>query len=78
MVASRCGAPLRAAFPPSWWRASPPGSSTRQHRRPACSRRGSYLDTYGDDRVNWGEITGCVDAFRTIAPTKLIAELDQG
>jgi hypothetical protein len=38
---------------------------------------GVYLDTDGDDRVDWGEIAGIVeDAFRTVAPKTLIDELD--
>jgi hypothetical protein len=39
---------------------------------------GVYLDTDGDDRVDWNEIAGIVeDAFRTVAPKALIAELDE-
>ena len=38
---------------------------------------GVYLDTDGDDRVDWGEIAGIIeDAFRTVAPKTLIDELD--
>lgn len=38
---------------------------------------GVYLDTDGDDRVDWDEITRIVeDAFRTVAPKTLIDELD--
>jgi hypothetical protein len=39
---------------------------------------GVYLDTGGDDRVDWTEIAGIVeDAFRAVAPKPLIAELEQ-
>jgi hypothetical protein len=38
---------------------------------------GVYLDTDGDDRVDWDEIAGIVeDAFRTVAPKTLTDELD--
>ena len=38
---------------------------------------GVYLDTDGDERVDWDEIAGIVeDAFRTVAPKTLIHELD--
>jgi hypothetical protein len=38
---------------------------------------GVYLDTDGDDRVDWDEIAGILeDAFRTVAPKTLIRELD--
>jgi hypothetical protein len=37
---------------------------------------GVYLDTSGDDRVDWGEIAGIIeDAFRTVAPKTVIDEL---
>jgi hypothetical protein len=40
---------------------------------------GVYLDTHGDDRVDWNEIATIVeDAYRTVAPRALIAELDRG
>jgi hypothetical protein len=39
---------------------------------PGCAR------TDGDDRVDWNEIAGIVEnAFRTVAPKALIAELDE-
>ena len=39
---------------------------------------GVYLDADGDDRVDWSEIAGIIeDAFRTIAPKRLIARLDE-
>jgi hypothetical protein len=38
---------------------------------------GVYLDTDGDDRVDWDEIIRIVeDAFRTVAPKTLLDELD--
>ena len=38
---------------------------------------GVYLDTDGDDRVDWREIAGIIhDAFRTVAPKPFIDELD--
>jgi hypothetical protein len=39
---------------------------------------GVYLDTGGDDRVDWTEIAGIVeDGYRTVAPKARVAELDQ-
>lgn len=36
-----------------------------------------YLDTDGDDRVDWDEVAALIhDAYRTIAPKRLVAELD--
>jgi hypothetical protein len=38
---------------------------------------GVYVDTNGTDRVDWNEIAGIIeDAYRTVAPRALIAELD--
>jgi hypothetical protein len=38
---------------------------------------GVYLDTDGEDHVDWDEIAGIVeDAFRTVAPKAHIYELD--
>lgn len=38
---------------------------------------GVYLDTTGEISVDWTEIAAILeDAFRTVAPKKLIAELD--
>jgi len=38
---------------------------------------GVYLDTTGQNSVDWNEITAIVeDAFRTVAPKELIAQLD--
>ena len=40
---------------------------------------GVFLDTGGDDRVDWTEIAGVLeDAYRTIASRSLIAQLDGG
>jgi hypothetical protein len=39
---------------------------------------GVFLDTTGDDRIDWDEITGIVeDAYRLVAPRTLIDELDR-
>jgi hypothetical protein len=38
---------------------------------------GVYLDTTGEDAVDWHEIAAIVeDAYRLVAPRALIAELD--
>lgn len=38
---------------------------------------GVFLDTSGENEVDWDEIAAILeDAFRTMAPKKLIAELD--
>jgi len=38
---------------------------------------GVYLDTTGENGVDWTEIEAILeDAFRTVAPRKLIAELE--
>ena len=38
---------------------------------------GSYLDTTGENSVDWNEIAGVLeDAFRIVAPKKLIAQLN--
>jgi hypothetical protein len=76
----------------SLWCPAPPGvpdelasSEPRRFFRPTPSASGVfaswigvYLDTGGDDRVDWTEIAGIVeDAFRAVAPRPLIAELEQ-
>lgn len=39
---------------------------------------GVYLDATGRDKVDWDEVAAIVeDAYRTVAPKTLIAELDQ-
>jgi hypothetical protein len=53
--------------------------------RPPLSARGTfsgwlgvYLDTSGDNTVDWNEIAAILDdAFRILAPKALIAELDR-
>jgi len=38
---------------------------------------GVFLDTTGENSVDWNEVAAILqDAFRTVAPKKLIAELD--
>jgi hypothetical protein len=38
---------------------------------------GTFLDTSGVNRVDWTEVAAIMeDAYRTVAPRKLIAELD--
>lgn len=76
----------------SLWCPAPPGVPTELtasepdrffHPTPSASGvfatwLGVYLDTDGDDRVDWTEIASIVeDAFRTVAPKALIAELDR-
>jgi hypothetical protein len=75
----------------SLWCPSPPGvpaelatSEPRRFFRPSPSASGVfagwlgvYLDTDGDDRVDWNEVAGIIEeAFRTIAPKSLITQLD--
>ena len=39
---------------------------------------GVYLDTHGDDRIDWSEIASIIeDAYRAVAPKTLIAALDR-
>ena len=76
----------------SLWCPVPPGVqqelvSTEPERffAPATSARGvfadwvgMYLDTAGKHRVDWEEVAALIeDAFRTVAPKTLVAELDQ-
>ncbi len=76
----------------SLWCPAPPGvpdeltsSEPSRFFRPTSSKSGVfarwlgiYLDTDGGDRVDWNEIAGIIeDAFRTVAPRALIAELDR-
>lgn len=38
---------------------------------------GVFLDTSGENAVNWDEVAAILeDAFRMVAPKRLIAELD--
>jgi hypothetical protein len=40
---------------------------------------GVYLDTSGEHRVDWREVTAILeDAYRQVAPKSLVAELDAG
>lgn len=76
----------------SLWCPAPPGvpgelvsAEPRRFFRPTPSASGVfsgwlgvYLDTEGDDRVDWHEIANILgDAFRTVAPRSLIAQLDR-
>jgi hypothetical protein len=46
-------------------------------RRTFSGWLGVFLDSTGDDRVDWGEIAAIVeDAYRLVAPKTLIEELD--
>ncbi len=69
---------------PHLWCAAPPGAqqaaidadATRYFRPPYVGGRG-WIGVRLDGRVDWGEVeTLCEDAFRTVAPKKLLAELD--
>jgi hypothetical protein len=75
----------------SLWCPAPPGvpgelttSEPRRFFEPMPSASGVfagwlgvYLDTDGDDRVDWNEVAGIIEeAFRTTAPKSLIAQLD--
>lgn len=69
---------------PHFWCAAPPGAqaelveteSKRFFRPPYVGGRG-WLGVRLDGKVDWGEVTAiCEDAYRVIAPPKLIAELD--
>jgi hypothetical protein len=74
----------------SIWCPVPPGvqvelvsAEPERFFKPPMSSRGTfsswlgvYLDTTGRNRVDWGEIAAILeDAYRTIAPKKLVAEL---
>jgi len=76
----------------SLWCPAPPGvpaelatSEPSRFFRPAPSASGVfagwlgvYLDTDGDDHVDWDEVTGIIEeAFRTTAPKSLITQLDR-
>lgn len=71
---------------PHLWCAAPPGAQDelvdtepeRFFRPPYVGGRG-WLGVRLDGNVDWDEIAAvCKDAYRTIAPTKLIALLDAG
>lgn len=74
------------------WCPAPPGvpeeltsSEPRRFFKPAMSASGTFsgwlgvfLDTSGQDRVDWDEIAAILeDAYRCVAPKRLIAELDE-
>jgi predicted DNA-binding protein (MmcQ/YjbR family) len=68
-----------------FWCAAPPGvqealvaqSSDRYYRPPYVGHRG-WLGVYLDVPVDWAEIAEIVeDAYRMIAPKRLVAELDE-
>jgi hypothetical protein len=69
----------------AFWCAAPPGAqealvgSDPEHyfRPPYVGHRG-WLGVYLDVKVDWGEIKEIVvDAYRAVAPTKLVALLEQ-
>ena len=76
----------------SLWCPVPPGvqeelvtAEPERFFRPPASARGVfstwlgvYLDTSGDNRVDWKEVAAILnDAYRTVAPGSLVAELDR-
>jgi hypothetical protein len=76
----------------SLWCPAPPGvqeemvdSEPERFFKPPTSASGSFsnwlgvfLDTAGEDRVDWDEIATLLeDGFRTVAPTELVAVLDR-
>ena len=64
---------LATAEPERFFEPQPSASGTFSHWL------GVYLDTSGENRVDWAEITAILeDAFRTVAPKNLIAELARG
>jgi hypothetical protein len=69
---------------PAFWCAAPPGAQEelvagdpeRFFRPPYVGHRG-WLGVYLDVEVDWNEIGEIVlDAYRTVAPRKLVAQLD--
>ena len=76
-TAALVGAPRRRARRPDGQRTSRFFHPTPSASGVFASWLGVYLDTDGDDRVDWDEIAGIVeDAFRPVAPKTLIHELD--
>jgi hypothetical protein len=70
----------------AFWCAAPPGAQEelvatdpeRFFRPPYVGHRG-WLGVYLDVEVDWAEIGEIVlDAYRTVAPRKLVAQLDVG
>jgi hypothetical protein len=71
---------------PHLWCAAPPGAQEafvgsnpdRYFRPPYVGGRG-WLGVRLDREVDWDEVEMlCEDAYRTVAPRKLLAELDEG
>jgi hypothetical protein len=71
---------------PHLWCAAPPGvqddlvatEANRFFRPPYVGGRG-WIGVRLDGQIDWQEITAiCEEAFRTVAPKKLIATLDLG
>jgi hypothetical protein len=70
---------------PHLWCAAPPGvqeeliaGSDRYFRPPYVGHRG-WIGVRLDGDVDWDEVTEVIeDAYRTVAPTKLLRELDAG
>ena len=75
----------------SLWCPAPPGvqeelvsAEPERFFKPPMSAKGTFsrwlevfLDTSGENKVDWDEIAAILeDAFRNVAPKKLIAELD--
>src|SRR3984957_12205675 len=69
---------------PHLWCAAPPGAQEhlissaggRYFRPPYVGGRG-WVGYRLDGRIDWGEVEGlCEDAFRTVAPKRLLARLD--
>lgn len=75
----------------SVWCPAPPGvqeelvsAEPERFFKPPMSAKGTFsgwlgvfLDTLGEDAVDWGEIAAILeDAFRQVAPKRLIVELD--
>lgn len=69
---------------PHLWAAAPPGAqeelleteADRYFRPPYVGHRG-WIGLRLDGELDWDEITAvCVEAYRTVAPKKLIAQLD--
>jgi hypothetical protein len=60
------------------------GSEPERFFEPPVSAKGTFsgwlgvfLDTSGENAVNWDEVAAILeDAFRMVAPKRLIAELD--
>jgi hypothetical protein len=76
----------------SLWCPTPPGvqqelvgSEPARFFEPTPSAKGTFsdwlgvfLDTTGNNKVDWGEVAAIIeDAFRLVAPKTLVAELDE-